>query len=345
MRFRLWTILYAFALLAAAMATIGALGIPLAVLVLIFWGWRFSPNDVRPRRVFVAVVIFAILILVLNGILPAVSSARWAARRNRCINNMKQLALALHLYSEKHGTLPPAYIPDQDGKPMHSWRVLILPYLEREDLYDRYDFDEPWDGANNRKLWSEMPDVFRCPSAELTRQYGLLDLPEFATNYFAVVGPETLWRGNAAIQLRGTIPDGTASTLMLIESVQPICWMQPNDLGVDDAVRQLTGDAGVGHPTVSDGLLSIEATCRVCNTAFADGGVSEISREVPRSFAKALLTVAGGEKLDFDRGTVRRPDRKLWSVRIVKWRRVYSLGLFVALALLPVTRFSWRKIG
>ena len=74
-----------------------------------------------------------------------------------CKNNLKQIALALHNYHQANGCFPPAYIADKNGRPMHSWRVLILPYLELDHLYKQYNFNEPWDGPNNKKLLAARP--------------------------------------------------------------------------------------------------------------------------------------------------------------------------------------------
>jgi hypothetical protein len=67
------------------------------------------------------------------------------------VNNLKQIGLALRNYHDAYGRFPPAYVADGHGPPMHSRRVLILPWLEKREIYDRYRFDEPWDGPNNRK--------------------------------------------------------------------------------------------------------------------------------------------------------------------------------------------------
>ena len=77
---------------------------------------------------------------------------RESGRRAQCRNNLKQIVLALQSYHQANGCFPPAYIADKNGKPMHSWRVLILPYLDRNALYKAYNFSEPWDGPNNKKL-------------------------------------------------------------------------------------------------------------------------------------------------------------------------------------------------
>src|SRR5262245_66359 len=90
-------------------------------------------------------------------LLPAVQQGREAARRSQCKNNLKQIALALLNYESRYGTFPPAYVADESGKPMHSWRVLILPDLDQQALYNDYNFSEPWDGPNNSRLLTRIP--------------------------------------------------------------------------------------------------------------------------------------------------------------------------------------------
>jgi hypothetical protein len=86
------------------------------------------------------------------------------ARQVQCANDLKQIAMALHCYHQQYGMLPPAYLADATGRPMHSWRVLLLPFLEAQSLYDQYDFREPWNGPNNSKLLTKMPYFYSCPS-------------------------------------------------------------------------------------------------------------------------------------------------------------------------------------
>ena len=99
-------------------------------------------------------------------------------------NNLRQIALALQSYHQANGCFPPAYVADKNGKPMHSWRVLILPYLGFDDLYKAYDFTEPWDGPNNKKTESaakrnlvhekEEPCQRTCSSEERSFRWILL---------------------------------------------------------------------------------------------------------------------------------------------------------------------------
>lgn len=121
--FRLWTIFYVFALSAAAMATFGPWGgIFAAILVLMYWGWMLYPRKAHPTVL--GMLTSALVILLLIGLLlPVLSSAREASRRNQCMNQLKQIVLALHNYHDVRRTFPPAYVADAGGRPMHSWRV------------------------------------------------------------------------------------------------------------------------------------------------------------------------------------------------------------------------------
>src|SRR5579863_9248252 len=109
-------------------------------------------------------VVIAIIAILVSLLIPATQQAREAARRSQCKNNLKQIGLALHNYHDAFGSFPPAFVADANGKPMHSWRVLILPYLDQLPLYKEYNFSEPWDGPNNSRLLNRMPPAFSCPS-------------------------------------------------------------------------------------------------------------------------------------------------------------------------------------
>src|SRR4051812_3837711 len=74
------------------------------------------------------VVVLALASFIFIGMLSPGGGSREAPRRTKCKNHLKDIALALHNYHDAYGTFPPAYIADQNGRPMHSWRVLILPY-------------------------------------------------------------------------------------------------------------------------------------------------------------------------------------------------------------------------
>ena len=151
-----------------------------------------------------------------------------------CSENLKRLAIALHQYCEKYGTFPPAYVNNRDGKPMHSWRVLILPYLEHQELYDQYDFAQPWDSPRNRMLAESHPEIckeFQCP-CDPGGRYGW-------TSYVAVVGPNTLWPGTRCLS-KDEIQKNANRILLIERKESGVSWMEPKDIDFDEAVHANT---------------------------------------------------------------------------------------------------------
>jgi hypothetical protein len=210
---------------------------------------------------------------------PALKGSRGRSPGFQCLCNLKQLGYALQGYESDYGSFPPAYIADKNGKPMHSWRVLILPYLEKKDLYKRYRFDEPWNGPNNRKLEKEMPKEFRCPNQPAGRH-------PYATSYVAVVGSNTVWRHNRSVKVR-EIKDGTSHTVLLVEIADSgIHWMEPRDLEYPPMPTKVNPASGQGISNHHSG---------VANAALVDGSISTLSEELQPEKIKALLSIDGGE--------------------------------------------------
>lgn len=85
-------------------------------------------------------------------VVPFVVRAREDARWSSCLGRLAQLHVALDNYRHDHGHFPPAFIADENGTPVHSWRVLIQPYMHHEEVFERYDFSEPWNGPHNAAL-------------------------------------------------------------------------------------------------------------------------------------------------------------------------------------------------
>lgn len=162
-----------------------------------------------------------------------------------CQNRLKQIGVAMHNYHDTHGHWPPAVVNGPDGKPWHSWRVLLLPYLEQKKLYDRYKYDEPWNGPNNKKLLAEMPDVFRNPVHD--------DKDGTNTHFAAIVGKNTVLvsvkvgSDSDDANLRGQmtrirdITDGTANTLMIgtISPSKKTPWLKPEDVTLGETAPKL----------------------------------------------------------------------------------------------------------
>ena len=158
-------------------------------------------------------------------LLPAVQQAREAARRTSSANNLKQIGLAFHNYFEVHRKFP-SNIRDKDGRPLLSWRVAILPYLEESKLYDEFHLDEPWDSEHNIQLLSRMPQVFACPNLELEKR----------TVYLGFDGNDTAF-GDKPIGF-AQILDGTANTILAVEANEDaaVNWSAPQDIPFDPAL-------------------------------------------------------------------------------------------------------------
>ena len=232
--------------------------------------------------------VVVVCLMGVSGVLPyllMMPSQAPQRARTRCISNLKQIGLALLQYEASHGCFPPAYVADESGKPMHSWRVLILPYLEEKGLYDRYDFDEPWNGPNNSKLHDTVMDIFRCPSEKL-------DAKKTDTSYVVVVGPGTMFPGKESLS-RSDISDSATCTLMVVEMANSgIHWMEPRDPQITKMAPTINPPAGQGISSEHPGLA---------NVAFGDGSVRALgTKQLTPKQLQALLSRDGGEEVDVD---------------------------------------------
>jgi prepilin-type processing-associated H-X9-DG protein len=231
------------------------------------------PFQFRLVHLLVGVTIVAVALAML---VPAWRAAREAANRSTCANNQKQLMLALHNYHDVYRSFPPAHLKDASGKPMHSWRFLIHPFLVASPLYSQYNFAEPWNGPNNSKLSDRFNGLLTCPSG---------GKPGF-TNYVAIVGPGTAWPEGGQLRFPD-IKDGTVNTLMIVEIADSdIHWMEPRDLPVEELAAWL-------DPKHKPRLLGNHIEGGM--VAYADGHVELLSREVTIKRLKALVTAAGND--------------------------------------------------
>ncbi|MBI5759663.1 MAG: DUF1559 domain-containing protein [Planctomycetales bacterium] len=201
--------------------------------------------------------------------------------RTVCKNNLKRIGLALHNYHDNYHSFPPAYVLGPDGKPWHSWRVLVLPFLEETDLAKAYRFDEPWNGPNNSQLLKRCPEVFRCHSAKGK-------VPPTTTNYVAVVGTETVWPGASPVSI-GEITDGTSNTVLVVEVRDAgIPWLAPYDLSFEEASAGPSNSAGRRPSSFHE---------HGGNVLMCDGTVRYIQLDINRETLRALFTRDGGEEI------------------------------------------------
>jgi hypothetical protein len=204
---------------------------------------------------------------------PRIRESLGASRRAKCEKNLKEIALAMKsLHVSKRAVLRPA-ICDSQGKPLLSWRVAILPYMEQQELYDKFKLDEPWDSPHNKALLKEMPPGFRCP-IEATLQ-------PFTTPYRVFTGNGALFERDRDIGIVD-ITDGRANTLMIVESNEAVPWTKPDDLPFDRAAAPPLLGAGSPHP---GGF----------HAAMANGLVYFLKNSIDVNMFRALITRAGGE--------------------------------------------------
>jgi len=205
-------------------------------------------------------------------LLPAVQSARGAARRAASTNNLKQIGLAMHNHHDSYKGFPAAYSTDKQGKPLLSWRVKILPFVEQVALYNQFHLDEPWDSEHNKKLIPLMPPVYLAPGS--TAGPG-------KTNYLTVRGPNTVFPGGKAVGM-AEITDGTSNTIMAVEvsDQKAVIWTKPDDFEYDEKnpVAGLVGLRPGGF-----------------NAAFCDGSVRFIAAGIDPETLKLLFTRNDGK--------------------------------------------------
>ncbi len=227
----------------------------------------------------IVLIVVGVVIVVFGGmallLLPAVGSARDAAQRATCRNNLKQIGMANHLYHDVYNRLPAAYTADAQGQPLLSWRVAILPHVEQNRLHQSIDHKQPWNSQHNSAYNSLDIAPFHCPAAKDSHAPG-------ETEYLAVVGPKTVFPGSQKVRF-GDIKDGLANTIMLVETTgQNINWMEPRDLDFNRVqLSQLQGPHPHGvHVLLCDGSVHFVESGKMDDAAF-----------------KAMLTRDGGERV------------------------------------------------
>ena len=137
--------------------------------------------------------------------------------------SLESLGVAFLEYVAFHGHYPPAALYGKDGKPLLSWRVLLLPHmLDGEKIYKQFKLDEPWDSPNNRRLLKEMPAVFAPPKG--------VKADPFTTFYRVFVGKGTAFEDRRGLS---EIPDGDDRTLAVVEAAETVPWTKPDELLYD----------------------------------------------------------------------------------------------------------------
>jgi hypothetical protein len=326
MRFRLSTITYVFALLAAALANFGAWGFAVAGLVLLFWAWIAIHGPRLWQALLVATAASAGGAFLLFS--PYIDGSREGVRGSSCRSNVHVLAKSLLKHAANHSRLPPASTYDHQGMALHSWRTALLPHLKAGATYDALDFHQPWDSwPNSTFLARAQLEWMQCPlHYEDTMS---------TTSYFAVVGEDTAWPTRRGRDL-SEFHDGGRRTILLLESPdRRVYWAKPEDLRLDEAINALTQP--LPHPAYGHPLESgyFEKPGYGIHAAFADGTLRLLRAPLPRDVATAMLTVGGADKID-------DAVIQAWSRPELDYQKCYAFGVFVVLAVLPAAKLMRR---
>jgi hypothetical protein len=209
-----------------------------------------------------------------------------ASRKAASEGNLKLLIAGLRQMHDVTGELPPPAICDQkSGKPLLSWRVAVLPFIEQKPLYEAFHLNEPWDSEHNRQLLDKMPKVFEIRSVTKAEPY--------TTHYQAIVGEGAAWElqpkagrplGAAGLKLN-SFTDGAANTILLVEAAQPVPWTKPEDVAYNPGSMQ-SRLGGV----FTEGF----------HVGMADGSVRLVGWSPPEVVLTRLITRAGKEYLPKD---------------------------------------------
>lgn len=247
-------------------------------------GLRFSL-----RSLLITTITICVLLIV---IVPSFRAARQASLRMSCSDNLKLIATACLNYRDANRVFPCAITYDDDGKAMHSWRVLVLPYLESTGIYSAYDLTQPWNGPNNRLLGDGIPDTFedshrnsydRIYDAGLYRCPGVPGSQDrMLTNYVMLIDDRP-GQPNAPPNMPGSVPQRTdvGSTVIIVEIADTdIHWMEPRDVLLSELSLKI-------NDRTRHSLSSYHGV--VC-IARADGSVEMLNESVTAERLQELLS-------------------------------------------------------
>jgi hypothetical protein len=281
-------------MIAFEMAFRGDRGIAIAIVIVVIGLTALAVN-----RALSSLMIGLISPVWLVLFVPSGGHPPWTWDLSECSGRLFQISFAIQRFESEQHHFPPAFVTGPDGMLMHSWRVLILPYLSRRDprggatdgtyadVFARYRFDEPWDSPHNAAL-ADLVDAYQCPALHRDKS-----VPSTATPYLAVVGDNACWPG-AASRTPETFPDGMSRSLCLVEASPIENWMEPKDISADAAIDYLASDQSV-HRAPSTTTWWDNSRPLYRRVAMADMHIELVDVKQPRPVAAAVVDVADGK--------------------------------------------------
>ncbi len=212
--------------------------------------------------------------------IPALRRGLSVAAQRRDLDSMKSIVVALNDYNARYGTYPTPIVSDVTGKPLYSWRVLILPFLGYEDLFQRFQLDQAWDSPANLALLNEMPSVFassNAPDAQANHE----------PNFVLLVGTGTAFPPTGPMSAAQITDD---PTVLLVETkAGGIVWTQPGDIDI--------GKFGVNLGSISMQNIGGQHATHVV-AVDRNGRGMRIPKTTPKLVLEALVTPTSGEKIE-----------------------------------------------
>lgn len=180
--------------------------------------------------------------------------------------------MAMWNYEGKHGHLPAAVVYGKDDKPLYSWRVALLPFIEERELYREFRLDEPWDSPDNARLLMRMPAIYAAPGSK-AKHY-----PPDHTLCHVFVGKGTPFEEDKVNLLESWSKRGKQA-ILIVEAGEAVPWTQP---------RELIYDADVPLPNL-DGPFK-----DMFRAALVSGGVTYFTpREASEKEFRCLISREG----------------------------------------------------
>lgn len=211
--------------------------------------------------------------------------------------NLSTIGVALYNHNDTLGTLPQNTYDDAQtarmkgkanasGRPLLSWRVHLLPYLNEDNLWRQFKLDEPWDSPNNIALLDRMPAVYGTPEANKRAGPGKTYYRGFSHKGGVFEAPQP---PNPPIRMRvpASFPDGLANTIAVVEAGEPVEWTKPDDL-----------DWSPGRPRPALGGLN--PNLPFAQVLLMDGSVAKMRRDVPDRTLRFLIDRQDGQIIPQD---------------------------------------------
>lgn len=238
-------------------------------------------------------VIFLTVVLIFRVAIPAANQMRTDSLNRASLDKIERITQALNAYHDLHGSYPPAYFTDNKGKPNHSWRVMILPQLDRNDLYKIYNFNEPWNSPVNIQVTTRMPDVYRSEIDQSANST--------ITNFAAVVGKKTMFPHEKSTT-RSQVFDNPNSVLMIVEvHGLGFDWTDPSqNYDLDSPQGTMVIDNNRSSTTANQSMLTGNLGVMSGDTYHADDSTSVL-------LLQSMATRNGSEDVGYEIDILQQP--------------------------------------